>query len=239
MLSKARYRIVIYLLVIACAYTALSVLAGPSSPPWHSVRVRPVVVVDSLDATTYRVVDTSNEENIEGIVVAQVLIQIIESPIYFADEFEALKFNGVRRIEIGKRIETRFGVTSYYPADQLRIDLSEAESPQFVQTSIREADTDAQLTPTMKNIIVENASTQGRLINYTRATLALIAYLLYAAAIFAMLIELILAYFRAKRHRHQYQNNLCFQCSYQLTRDMNRCPECGQSVSWRAYALRR
>lgn len=155
MLSKARYRIVIDLLVIACAYTLLSVLAGPASPPWNALRARPVVVVDSLDAPTYRVVDASNEENIEDIVAARVLIQVIESPIYFADAFELFKLNGFRRIEIGKRIETRFGVTSYYSVDQLRIDLSEVESPRFVQASIRAANTDAQLAPAMKHILRE------------------------------------------------------------------------------------
>lgn len=239
MIGKARYRVVIYLLVIACAYTVLSVLSGPSSPPWNAVRVRSTVLVDALTSPSYRVIGAADEDSDDGIVVARVLIQVIESPIYFSDEFEALNLNGFPRIEIGKRVETRLGVTSYYAQDQLTIDLDELETIEFVRNSVLSIGTAAQLTPTMKAVIVENASTQGRLFSYPRAALAMIANLLYAAAVFAVVIELILAYFRDKRRVHQSQNDLCLQCSYQLTREMSRCPECGHSVSWRAYSTQR
>ncbi len=167
-------------------------------------------------------------------MIAVVHVQIIESPVYFRDEFAYMPRWG-KRIEIGREVEVRPGYNFSAIGEGAALQQNSLHAVQFVRDSILDLVDEGDMTPTMDSTIRKSATLSGTVIDTPRVVLTFIAMSLWALMWFALLIELISARIRRKKNRHRYFNDLCFRCDYQLTRDMHQCPECGRQINWRSY----
>lgn len=235
MLRKARYRCLLYLLIMASARYTFYSLDKTKTTPNGRVSVAPLVYVNSLESSEYLVRHKDDGQSRDGLLVAQVLIKVDDMPASFTDVFGIRSSSG-STIELGRRVEVQPSVIEYQQRDDLKVDFAELESLDFILCALRSAPEDVVLTPAMERVLVEGSSKGGLVLNYPRTVAAVTANVLWAAGVFAFVAEAILAFLRGQRHEHKRHHDLCFQCSYQLTRDMRRCPECGQTISWRAYA---
>jgi len=235
MLRKARYRVVLYILLLLIAYIALQMLASPDQPPWGSHRLAFTVYADSLDSTEFKVIESSDSRTIDGVYLAVVLIQIIESPVYFRDEFELLD-TGFKRVEIGRSVEVRPGFNLTADANDASADIAAIRSNDFLKDLILTSVEEGDLTPAMEHLIRDNATLGGKVIEYPRLVTTVVANVLWMFGWLALVFEGILEYLRGRRRKHQRHHDLCLHCSYQLTRDLQQCPECGTQINWRSYS---
>lgn len=238
MLGKARFRCAIIILLLVSAYMVFQVLGSEGIPPWRSHRLALTVVTDSLDSESFSVIDSSDSNDINGIYLAVIQVQIIESPVYFRDEFNFLS-QGFNRIEIGRKVEIRPGFSFTAEANDASIDLEYLQSTEFLRSTILGSIEGHELSPAMDRIVRGGPTLAGKVYNYPRAVAAIAAGLVWVLGWLAMLVELVLAHIRRKRLRHRCFNDLCLNCAYKLNRGMSQCPECGEAVDWRAYPTSR
>lgn len=223
-----------YVVILMSAYGILQVLARPNPNPWRSHRLAYSVFADSTASAEYRIIDSTDTREDEGVMIAVVNVQIIESPIYFRDEFAFMPRWG-KRIEIGRDVEVRPGYNFNAIGEGAANQQDAIQTFQFVRDSILDLVDEGDLTPTMDSTIRNSATLGGKMIDTPRVVRTFIAMSLWVLMWFVLLFELVLAYFRRKKNRHRYFNDLCFRCDYQLTRDMHQCPECGTQINWRSY----
>lgn len=169
-----------------------------------------------------------------GVLIAVVNVQVMESPVYFQDEFAHMPRWG-KRIDIGRQVEVRPGFNFKATGEGASSQQETLQSYDSVRNSIFDLVDEGDLTPAMDSTIRESATLSGTIIDTPRVVLTFIAISLWALMWFALLFELIFAHFRRKKNRHRYFNDLCFGCNYQLTRDMDQCPECGTQIHWQSY----
>lgn len=241
MLRKARYRVALCVLLLVCAYITLEMLASPYQPPWQSRRLAFTVYTDSLDSKDFKFIESSDTRSIDGIYLAVVLIQIIESPIYYRDEFDSLWMGFMlidigKRIEIGWRAEMRPGISFTGEANQASVDIEDIKSPEFLRSMILGVSSEHDLTPAMEQVLRYSPLLGGKDIHYPRFLTAIIANIIWLLGWLTLVFEGILAYLRGRRRKHQRHHDLCLRCSYQLTRDLHQCPECGTQINWRSYS---
>ncbi len=234
MLRKAWFRCALYALVLVSTYSVLQVLARPNPYPWRSHRLVYSIYADSVTSTEFRVIDASDPTVEMGVLIAVVNVQVMESPVYFQDEFAHVPRWG-KRIEIGRKVEVRPGFNFKATGEGVSNQQESLQSYEFVRDSILDIVDEGDLTPAMESTIRKSATLRGTVIDTPRVVLTFIAMSLWALMWFALIFELISARIRRKKNRHRYFNDLCFRCDYQLTRDMHQCPECGRQINWRSY----
>lgn len=205
-----------------------------SQPPWRSHRLVYTVYADSLESTTFHIIESSEDEQIDGVYLAVILINILESPLYEYKDFKfpMTKFN---RIEIGRHVQLRRGFNFTEDANNASVDFKKLQSDPFLRTTILNSIESGELTPAMEHTIRNNPTLDGKVYNYPRVFIAMIANAMWLLGWIALLVEIIFAHLRRKKNRHRYFNDLCYRCDYQLTRDMHQCPECGTQINWRSY----
>ncbi len=238
MLPRARYRCLLYILVLLCAYIAIRMMAEANETPGKSFRINRTVYVDSLNSNELKVIDSADAGSVDGVYIAVILINVIESPVYFRDVYNYPTVPS-SRIEIGKHIDLRPGFSYTAESNLSNADVRAIESEEFLRNSILAATQGLKFSPAMQRALRKGTSLGGRVLNYPKLITVVIVDMLWVLGWVALLAEGVLAYYRGKRHQRQRHCELCFQCSYQLSRDMVQCPECGQQIHWRAYAMNR
>lgn len=216
-------------------------LAKPDTDPLYGHRVVMMLTAESLDSKEFRVFEWSQhytDDGESGVRVALIQVDIKEYPIYFRDEFSPVAVN-LNRIEIGRQVKVKSTWSYYMGAEKTAADLAILDSPEFIRDSILSSSQSDKLTPSMNQIVRNSPSLEGSVLSQRRVVVALISNLLWILGWLALIFEGILAFFRGQRHEARRHKDLCFVCNYQLTRDMEQCPECGDEIEWRAYAMKR
>ena len=230
MLFKARYRILFYIILLISAYVSLEILIATGSISDQRVVLNSLLSVNSVDTSQYRIIDQVTERQDGEFVVAEIVLIVDERSIFIDD-----LWSYGSRIKVGVRVEAEVTVREFVDLDRLSINFDEFQSPEFIQGRLVAESKVNELTPTMRKIIFENDALVADITSYPRTLAVFLAQLFWILGWVALIVEGIYALVRAHRHEYRYYEDLCHSCDYQLTRDLTRCPECGQPVNWRSY----
>ena len=236
MLRKARYRCVLIIALMVSAHLMMRNLSQSGSKIWMSHRMSFGVYVFSVKSEVFRVIEAEEGSTSDGLLIAEIHARAVESPVYFHEEFSLIP-SQFGRMEIGREVVLKHEFTLRTEANGISIDVKELQSSKVLRDAILASAHQDDLTVAMDQVIRSSPSLTGKVLNGQKTSLAIVANATWVIGVAWLVIEGILAYLRSRRYEAQKHHTLCFSCSYQLTRDMYQCPECGTHINWRAYPL--